>query len=127
MGDLSDFERGQFVGKRLVGSSIIKTATLLSVLGAKGSKVMSEYTTSWEDNISEEKHWAKINTDKKRSSYIEKDFSRNDRITAAQVTADLNIHLEKPVRCELHKSNIHCRSAIAKPLTTESNAHMHKR
>jgi hypothetical protein len=28
---------------------------------------------SWEDNISEEEQWAKINTDRKRSSYIEKD------------------------------------------------------
>jgi hypothetical protein len=41
-------------------------------------------------------------------------------------------HLEdcvstKTVRCELHKSSIHGRAAIAKPLITESNAHMRKR
>jgi hypothetical protein len=39
----------------------------------------------------------------------------------------MNIHLEDPVstktvRCELHKSNIHGRAAIAKPLITGSNA-----
>jgi hypothetical protein len=28
---------------------------------------------SWEANISEKEQWAKINTDRKRSSYIEKD------------------------------------------------------
>jgi hypothetical protein len=44
----------------------------------------------------------------------------------------LNIHLEDPVSTktvqrELHKSNIHGRAAIAKPLITESNARMHKR
>jgi hypothetical protein len=49
--------------------------------------------------------------------------------TAAQVTAELNTHLEdlvttETVQCELHKSNIHGRAAIAKPLITENNAQM---
>jgi hypothetical protein len=44
---------------------------------------------------------------------------KNHRTTAAQVTAELNIHLEDPVstktvQSELHKSNIHGRAAIAK-------------
>jgi hypothetical protein len=57
--------------------------------------------------------------------------SKNHR-TTAQMTAELNIHDEDPVstktvRCELHKSNIHSRAAIAKPLITESNAQMQKR
>jgi hypothetical protein len=42
------------------------------------------------------------------------------------VTAEPNIHLEadstKTVWRELHKSNIHGRAAIAKPLITENNA-----
>jgi hypothetical protein len=47
------------------------------------------------------------------------------------MTAQLNIHLEDPVstktvRHELHKSDIHGRAAIAKPLIIESNAQMHK-
>jgi hypothetical protein len=54
------------------------------------------------------------------------------RTNAAQVTAELNIHLEDPVATksvqrELHKSSIHGRGAVAKPLITESNAEMHKR
>jgi hypothetical protein len=45
---------------------------------------------------------------------------------------ELNVHLEDPVstktdRCDLHKSNIHRRAAVAKALTTESNAQMCKR
>jgi hypothetical protein len=57
--------------------------------------------------------------------------SKNHRITAAQVTAELNFLLEDPVstkfvQCDLHKSNIHGRTAIAKPLITESNAQMCK-
>jgi transposase len=44
MGDLSDFERGHIVGARLAGTSVIKTATLLSVRRATVSKVMSAYT-----------------------------------------------------------------------------------
>jgi hypothetical protein len=51
--------------------------------------------------------------------------------TAAQVTAELNIHLENPVstktvQCELHKSNIHSRAATAKTLIIKSNAQMCK-
>jgi hypothetical protein len=46
--------------------------------------------------------------------------------SAAQLTAELNIHLEDPVsaktvQSELHKCSIYGRAA-AKPLITESNA-----
>jgi hypothetical protein len=44
MGGLSDFERGQFVGARLVEASVIKTDTLRGVSRARVSKVMSAYT-----------------------------------------------------------------------------------
>jgi hypothetical protein len=44
MGDLSGFERGQIVGVRLAGASAIKSPTLLGVLRATVSKVMSAYT-----------------------------------------------------------------------------------
>jgi hypothetical protein len=58
-------------------------------------------------------------------------FSKNRKITAAEVREELNIHPEdlvptKSVRRELHKSNIHGGAAIAEPLTTESAARMHK-
>jgi predicted transcriptional regulator len=44
MGDLSDFQRGQFVGAHLTGASVTKTATLLGVSRAAASKVMMTYT-----------------------------------------------------------------------------------
>jgi hypothetical protein len=57
----------------------------------------------------------------------------NHRTTAAlgDWTEELNVSLEdqvstKTVQRELHKSTIHSRVAIAKPLITESNAHMRK-
>jgi hypothetical protein len=63
---------------------------------------------------------------------LRKTVSKNHTTTAAQMTAELNIHLEdsasiKIVRDELHKSNIHGRAATAKPLIIESNAQMRKR
>jgi hypothetical protein len=39
----------------------------------------------------------------------------------------LKIVSTKTIRCELHKSNIHSRAAIAKPLITENNTQMRKR
>jgi hypothetical protein len=50
------------------------------------------------------------------------------------VTTELNIHLEvknavptETVQQELHKPNIHSRTAIAKPLITENNTERLKR
>jgi hypothetical protein len=88
--------------------------------------VMSAYTNH--GKITSAK---KINVDRRRSSYIERIVSKI-RNTAAQMTAELNIHLEdtvstKTVRHEPHKSSIHRRAAVVKPLITESNAQMRKR
>jgi hypothetical protein len=55
------------------------TTTLLDVSRATVSKVMSAYTNRWEDNISEEEQWAKINIDRKRSSYIEGCFEKSHK------------------------------------------------
>jgi transposase len=44
MGDLSDFERQQIVGARLVEASVTQSATLLGVSRATVSEVMSAYT-----------------------------------------------------------------------------------
>jgi predicted transcriptional regulator len=73
-GILARFERGQIVDARLAGASVTKTATLLGVSRTTVSKVYdSDAHESWEGNISEEEQWAKINIDRKRSSYTEQD------------------------------------------------------
>jgi len=58
--------------------------------------------------------------------------SKNYRITVAKVTAELSINLQDPVstitvRRELHKSNIHGRAAMSKPLIPEHSAKRRKR
>jgi hypothetical protein len=55
---------------------------------------------------------------------------KNHRTTPAQVTPELNIHIH-PVSTKtalrfFHKSNIHGRAEIAKPLITESDAQLRK-
>jgi predicted transcriptional regulator len=115
----------------LAGASVKKTATLLGVSRATVSKVMSAYTNHGK-TTSTEKNSGKINTDRNRSSHMEKDCFENHRTIALQVIAELNIHLEDPVstktvRSVLHKSNIHGRAVITKPLITESNVQMRKR
>jgi transposase len=127
MGDLSDFERRQIVFGRLAGAFVTKTATL-GISRATVSKVMSAYTKHGKTS-------AKWNNGRKSTltgdHTLRRIVSKNHRSTAPQVRAELNIHLEDPIstktiRRELQKSNIHGRAVIAKPLITESNAHMRK-
>jgi hypothetical protein len=68
---------------------------------------------------------------KRNRRTLRRTVAKNHTTTAAQVTADLNIHLEDTVSTktdlrELHKSNIRGRAAITKPLVTEGNAPTYK-
>jgi transposase len=114
----------------LAGASLTKTAILLGVSRATVSKVMSSYT------IHRKTRSAKRNSGRK-STVTGRDYrklsiiSKTHTTTAAQVTAELNIHFEDPistktVRRELHKSNIHSRAATAETLITETNDQMCK-
>jgi transposase len=132
MGDLSNFERGQIVGARFAGASVTKTATLLGVSRATVSKVVSAYTSHGKTTSAKRNNGRKSALTERDRRTLRWIVSRNHTTTAAQVKAELNIHLENPistksVRRELHKSNIHGWAAIAKPLITESCAQMRKR
>ena len=96
---------------QIVGTSATKPATLLGISRAAVSKVIKAYTNH--RKISS----AKRNSDWKPNK-VYRIVSKNQRNTAAKVTAELSIHLEDPVSTktigqELHKSNISSRAAIA--------------
>jgi hypothetical protein len=80
--------------------------------------------------MSEEEQWAKINTDRKKSLYIEKDcFDKSQNYcSTGDRTTKLNIHLEDPVSTKtVRQIQHHGRAAVAKPLITKGNSQMHKR
>jgi hypothetical protein len=57
--------------------------------------------------------------------------SKNCGTTAPKVATELNIYLDvsvstKMAQCKLHKSIIHSRAAITKPLITENNDNSRK-
>jgi transposase len=131
MGDLSDFQRGRFVGARLAEASLIKTARFLDVSRAVVSKVMTAYTDHGETSSAERNGRRKPKLSERDCRTLKTIVSKEHRTAAAKLTAELNIHHEDPVsiktvRRELHKSNIHGRAAIAKHLITENNAKRRK-
>jgi transposase len=131
MGYLCDSERGLIVGVRLAGASVTKTAILIGVSKAKVSKIMSAYTNHGKTTSAKRKSWRNSTVTERDCRTLRRIVSKIHTNTTAQVTAELNIHLEDPVstktvRRELHKSNIHDRAAIVKPQITESNVQMRK-
>jgi hypothetical protein len=86
-----------------------------------GKTSSAKRNIGWKPKLSEKDHHA-----------LKRTVSKNHKSTAAMVTAELNIHLEDPVSTktiwrDLHRFNIHCRAAFAKPRITENNVKRQKR
>jgi hypothetical protein len=131
MGDLSDFEKGHVIGVHLAGAPVIKTAAILGASRVKVSKVMSSYTNHGKTTLVKWNGQKKSTLTERDCRTLRRTVLKYHKIAAAHMIAGLNIHLEdaafiKTVRCVLHKSNIHGKAAIAKPLITDSNAQMCK-
>jgi transposase len=111
--------------------SVIKAATLLGASRATVSKIKSSYVNHRKTSSTKRNNGRKSTLTERDRRTLRRIVSKNHTTNAAQVAAELNIHLEDPVstktvRRELHKSNIHGRAAVAEPLITESNAQMRK-
>jgi transposase len=79
------FERGQAVGARLAGASVIKTAILLGVSRATVSKVMSAYTNHGKTTSAARNSKRKSTLTERERRTLRRIISKNDRTTAAQV------------------------------------------
>jgi transposase len=101
MGNMSDFERGQIVGAHLIGTSVTKTATLLHVWKTTVYKVMSAYTNHWTTTSAKRNSGRKSTLTERVQCTVRSIVLKNHRTTAAQVTSELNIHLEDPVSKKL--------------------------
>jgi transposase len=93
MGEFSDFQRGQFVGARLAGTSVTKSSTVLGVSRAAVSKVMSAYTNHGKTTATKRNSGRTSTLTERIIIYWKDSFEKYRWTTAAQVTAELNIHL----------------------------------
>jgi hypothetical protein len=80
----------------LAGASVTRTATL-GVLRARVSKVMLAYTIHGKTTSAKGNSGQKTMTERDRTM---RTVLKNHRTAAAQVTAELNIHLENTVSTE---------------------------
>jgi len=98
-----------------------QSGQLIWLIQSSRSEGYDSIHKSWEDIISCEEQWPKPKTKWNGSPTLKRTVSKNHKITAANVTVELKIHLEdtfstKTVWRELHKSNIHVTAATAQPL-----------
>jgi hypothetical protein len=97
---LSDSERGQIVGGRLSEASVIKPASLLTASRATVSKVMWAYTNHGKTTSAMWNKGRKSTLTERDCRTLIRAVSKYHSTTTAQVTAELNIHLED----RFHKS-----------------------
>jgi transposase len=90
MEDWSDFERGQIVGARLAGASVIKISTLLGVSRATVSEVMSAFTNHGKTTSAKRNSGRKSTLTERDSRTLKKIVSKNHTNTAAQVREQQN-------------------------------------
>jgi hypothetical protein len=92
MNELENWRFVWFWNKTVVGVSLTRTANLLGVSRATVSKVMSTYTNHGK-TISVKRTSGQKSTLTERGRCILRGiFSKNNRTTAAQVTAELNMY-----------------------------------
>jgi hypothetical protein len=94
MGDLSNFKRGRIISVPLAGAYVIKTATLLGVLTVTVSRVMSAYTNHRKTGSEKRIIGQKSTLTERDCRKLRRTVSKNHTTTAAQVRAEMNIHLE---------------------------------
>lgn len=138
MAELTEFERGQIVGARMVGASVTKVSEMFGVSRGTVSKITTAYMRGGKTKSDKHQRGRKNVLDDRDKRTLRRIVVRNKKTTAAKVTAELNATLTNPVstktvRRELHKQGISGRAAIPKPLITDRNAkirrewcHVHK-
>jgi transposase len=94
---LSDFQRGRIVDERLAGESVTRMVTLLGVSRAAFSSVMTAYTNHGKTSSAERNSGRKSKLSERDRHTLKRTVSKNHRPSAAQVRAELKIHLEDRV------------------------------
>lgn len=90
MSELSEFERGQIVGARMVGASVSKVAELFHVSRGTVSKIYTAYRKSGKTSSAKSQRGRKCVLDDRDRRSLKRIVSKNKKTTATKVTAELN-------------------------------------
>ena len=106
MADPSDFKRGEIIGARLAGTSVIKTAELFSVARCTVWKGMTAYEKEGKISLNQNSGRKRKLSDRDLRT-LTRIFRKDHKNTAPNITAERNDHLETPVSSNTVKRELH--------------------
>ena len=130
MGDLSDFQKGQIDGARMAGGTVAETAQLLGISRDTVSKVMTAREKYSKNSSAKHKSGRSSSLSEMERRTLTRIVSIDHKTTSGKIKTELNEHLDrsvltKKIRWEWHKSGFYGRTAIKKPLLTQTKVAEH--